>query len=395
MKSSNLKPSLALKLSLAAVGTLTCGLFTSFFFGTGSLVLPGTPGVGQPGGPLSGLSAVELGMFNRGREVFDRDFHRSTGLGAPGMNADSCRACHQDPVLGGAGGLELNVSRFASDNGGMGPFLDLPGGQGLSRLHPPFIPLREECPPEADVFEQRQTPSILGLGLVSEIADADILANEDPTDSNMDGVYGIARLVDINGTMEVGKFGWKAQLPLITDFARDAMLGENGITTPNDGRGLTPDNDGDTEPDPELPFRDFEDIKMFMRKLGPPLRKGSTAPEVAAGELLFDQIGCAVCHIPSLPGPAGPVNLYSNLLLHDVMPTDFRGMAEPGADVGMYRTPPLWGISDTAPYMHDGRAEDLNGAILAHFSEGENARLAYEALAPAQQAELIAFLEDL
>ncbi len=63
-------------------------------------------------------SADEDPIFLRGQELFDRDFNRKDGVGAPEMNADSCRACHQDPVMGGAGPLEVNVSRFASDNGG-------------------------------------------------------------------------------------------------------------------------------------------------------------------------------------------------------------------------------------------------------------------------------------
>ena len=36
-----------------------------------------------------------------------------------------------DPGLGGAGPLEVNVSRFARDNNGQGPFRNLDGGQGL------------------------------------------------------------------------------------------------------------------------------------------------------------------------------------------------------------------------------------------------------------------------
>ena len=127
------------------------------------------------------------------------------------------------------------------DNNGTEPFQDLPGGQALSRLFPPYVEGREECDPIADVFEQRQTPSMLGLGLVSEIDDAVILANQDPTDANADGVFGVARLVDVNGILEVGKFGWKAQLPKVEDFGRDAMLGECGITTPDDGRGFDPE----------------------------------------------------------------------------------------------------------------------------------------------------------
>ena len=70
-------------------------------------------------------------------------------------------------------------------------------------------------------------------------------------------------------------------------------------------------------------------------------------------------------------------------------------MSELGAETGLYRTPPLWGISKTNPYFHDGRATTLVDAILAHESEAEGVRMNYEALSPADQDALIKFLEDL
>ena len=139
--------------------------------------------------------------------------------------------------------------------------------------------------------------------------------------------------------------------------------------------GLTPNHDSENANDPELSIADFVTCAGLCERSHLRSARSQLTSAVINGEALFDQVGCAVCHIPSLPGPTGPVNAYSNFLLHDVMPTDFRGMAEPGADVGMYRTPPLWGIRHTAPYMHDCRAEDLHGAILAHFSEGDSARV--------------------
>ena len=45
--------------------------------------------------------------------------------------------------------------------------------------------------------------------------------------------------------------------------------------------------------------------------------------------------------------------------------------------------------------MHDGRAEDLRGAILAHSGEAEAVRIAYGDLGPTEQNSLILFLEDL
>lgn len=359
------------------------------------LGLPATSGTTPVGSGID-IIAFRDPLFAKGRALFDKDFRYEEGLGAPEMNADSCRGCHQDPVMGGAGGLELNVSRFADDNDGLGPFVNLPGGQGLSKFYPPHVPGREEYDySTATVFEQRQTPSVLGDGLIDRIPAAIILANEDPTDANSDGIFGVARMLTVDGNTEVGRFGWKAQVPHLRDFAKDAMGGELGVTTPDDGRGFAMISDSDAVSDPELSEADVDALTHFMQKLPRPERAGSTSPAVAAGEALFTSVGCAICHIPTLTGPTGPVPLYSNLLLHDVMPADFRGMSEPGADVGMFRTPPLWGIRDTAPYMHDGRAEDLIGAILAHESEAAGVVQNVLNLSPQQRASLLAFLEDL
>lgn len=361
----------------------------------GSAGAQSVPGVGEPGGPERALSAAEMEQWLRGRRLFDHPFHRSDGLGSPEMNADSCRGCHQDPALGGAGGLELNVSRFARDNLGFGPFQDLPGGQAASKLRPPYVAGREEHSAQADVFEQRQTPSILGAGLLDSISDAEILAREDPVDRDGDGIRGVARRVTVGGRTEIGRFGWKAQIPRLRDFAKDAMAGELGITTPDDGRGFALLSDGDATSDPELDESQVEDLFFFMANLAAPRRVGALDPEVALGELLFEQVGCAKCHVPELAGPAGPVRAYTDLLLHDVWPQSFRGMAEPGAGPGVYRTPPLWGIRHTAPYMHDGRAESLRAAILLHAGEAQAVRLAVLGLTAAEMDALLAFLSDL
>ena len=341
-------------------------------------------------------SMAEDPALLRGRALFDQAFHRVDGVGSPEMNADSCRACHQDPVLGGAGPLEVNVSRFGFDDGGVGPFTDLPGGQAVSKLYPPHVPGREEHPGGVgNCFEQRQTPSILGDGLIETIPGFVILANEDPTDSNGDGIFGVAHRVTVDGNTEIGRFGWKAQVPTLRDFVNDAMFGELGMTTPDDGRGFGMRTDGDNALDPEVSPTQVDDIALFLSSLPAPVRGGSQDPQVSFGEGIFQVIGCSTCHIPELLGSTGRVPLFSNLLLHNVMPEGYRGMAEPGAGVGFFRTPPLWGIVDTAPYMHDGRAEDLNDAILHHHGEAAQVRMTYQALTPSQKQALILFLEDL
>ncbi|MEM7261576.1 MAG: di-heme oxidoredictase family protein [Planctomycetota bacterium] len=352
------------------------------------------PPVGALGGPSRALDPAEMEQFIRGRKVFDRDWRLGQGLGND-FNGDSCRSCHQDPVIGGSGGLDVNVFRFANDNGGAGPFMDLPGGQIASKLRRPDLLGREDHDTAADLFEQRNSPSVLGLGLIETIEAATIFANEDPNDTDGDGVRGVARMVDVAGTPEVGRLGWKAGVPQIEDFIGDAMGNEIGITSPDTGRGFAFLTDADGVADPELSTSDFDDMLFFMQLLAAPPRGGSSNPMVALGEQVFSDIGCDTCHTPTLPGADGPVPLYSNLLLHDIHGPTFRGMAEAGADVGFYRTPPLWGVRFTAPYLHDGRAETLLDAVLMHADEAQASRDAYDALSPMEQDALIEFLSDL
>jgi CxxC motif-containing protein (DUF1111 family) len=132
-----------------------------------------------------------------------------------------------------------------------------------------------------------------------------------------------------------------------------------------------------------------------MVNLAEPKRTNPNDPQVALGELRFEQIGCAKCHIPELQGANGPVRAYTDLLLHDIMPDDFRGMQEPGAGAGVFVTQPLWGIRHTAPYLHDGRAEDLVAAIEGHHGEAQGAHDAFDFLPQIDKDALIAFLKDL
>ncbi|NRA96153.1 MAG: hypothetical protein HRU14_08100 [Planctomycetes bacterium] len=353
------------------------------------------PPVGAEGGPLFPLSGGQLASWINGRRVFDRDFESDDGVGFPDFNGDSCRGCHQDPAIGGAGGLDLNVSRFAFDNGGAGPFMNLPGGQLNHRFRRPDSPGREDPPATADVFEQRQAPSILGLGLIELVPESEILANADPNDANGDGVFGHARFVNINGVDELGRFGWKAGVPSLLDFANDAMSNEVGITVPDVSRGFGFATDADGFPDPEITLGEIQDLSFFMSNLAAPPRGGATSPLVANGEALFSQIGCDLCHVPMLNSTVGPIFPYSNFLLHSVAPPSFRGMEEPSAPAGFYRTPPLWGISKTGPYMHDGSAETLMDAIFAHRGEASVVNAMFTNLSAGEKTELLAFLNDL
>ena len=353
------------------------------------------PPVGTEGGPAFELSAGELATWVSGRRIFDRDFHSENGLGLPDFNGDSCRGCHNRPEIGGAGGLDVNVSRFGQDNGGAGPFVAPPEGQLNHRFRRPDTPGREDPSPAADVFEQRQAPSVFGLGLIQLVPESEILANEDPNDLNGDGIFGYARFVDINGTMELGRFGWKCGVPNLTDFSNDALTQELGITIPDNSRGFGSTSDNDPIADPEITASEISDLTFYMSNLAAPPRTGSTSPLVSNGEVIFQQLGCATCHVPTLNSSVGPISPYSNFLLHNVAPPGFRGMVEPNAPAGYYRTPPLWGISKTAPYMHDGSAASIYDAIAAHAGEAAGVTAAFNALSAGDLDALLAFLNDL
>jgi CxxC motif-containing protein (DUF1111 family) len=359
------------------------------------------PDVGQFGGPLRALSADETEQFKRGRAVFDHDFGFSAGAGsmtgADGVarfNGDSCRACHSDPVIGGAGPRDVNVMRHGVIDMN-GNFLPPPSTTNTilhkeTRLGVPVV----QPDPQCNICEHRMTPHLFGAGLIDAISQDTILSHaRDVADS--DGVKGRAHVLPNDG--RVGRFGWKADVPSAAEFVRDAMGAELGLTVPpQDGLtfGRTEDTDG--VPDPELPLQDLQDVAFFMSMLaGPPRQAAADPSQAAQGESIFSSIGCAKCHIPSMPSSLGDVPLFSDLLLHEILPPTAHGIVSGNAGQREFRTAPLWGLSQTAPYFHNGAADTIDQAIRMHDGEAAAIRQAYEGLSESDQAALLAFLGTL
>jgi CxxC motif-containing protein (DUF1111 family) len=390
----------------------------------------GTPNTVPPqtcelGDPIPGLTISELDAFDRGKIVFEKRFKPSEGLGAF-YNATSCASCHSTPVSGGAAELYRNFYMAVS-----GP----PGAQfPLSQLVSPIVPSygsgphmlfanftleggRVSIPDQPDVtVAQRGSIPIFGTGLFEFISNGTILANADPDDLiNPDGISG--RYNSDFGA--VGRLGQKAQANNIEIFTRaplfnqmgitsDPLLGSGGIVSARAAAQGTfdpdvPTTDADGVADPEISLGDLSDLIAYTRFLAPPARRQMDG-YAAYGEVLFEQVGCVKCHIPTLASSRGPVNAYTDLLIHD-MGTDladgislgfpqFSNISPPTTDQE-WRTPPLWGISLSGPYMHDGRAATLEEAIVMHAGEADAVQNAYLALPKDQQARLIAFLEHL
>ena len=348
------------------------------------------PDVGAYGGPVTGLAGNDLTQFVAGRAVFDRDVSLAAGLG-PQFNGDSCRACHFDPVVGGSGPDDVNVTRqgFVGPNGFVAPSVG-------TMLHhqAAAVGVRPEPDPMCNLFEARQPPPVFGLGLVDRIDDATILSHEDPNDANGDGIHGRAnRLAD----GRIGRLGWKANVPSLAEFARDALSNELGVTVPAQA-GLTFGfaSDSDSSPDPEIAQGDVDSLVFYMQQLGPPPRTHHDEGQEQHGGFVFVEVGCASCHIPALPTHDG-VNafLFSDLLLHDITPPGTLGIADGTVKMTEFRTAPLWGLAKTAPYMHDGRAFTIEDAILAHDGEAKAAHDAFSVLSSTDHDALIAFLSSL
>ena len=124
------------------------------------------------------------------------------------------------------------------------------------------------------------------------------------------------------------------------------------------------------------------------------------------GAASFVDTGCALCHTPSLrTGNATvaalrnqPVNLYSDLLLHNMGQGLADGVSQGQAGVAEFRTAPLWGLGQRLFFLHDGRASDLSSAIQAHHSRGSEANAVvanYNRLPEPAKQDMLNFLRSL
>ncbi len=250
-------------------------------------------------------------------------------------------------------------------------------------------------------ISQRNTPSLFGAGAIEGI-DEKVLANQ-AARQRLLGMGGrVARTVD----GRTGKFGWKGQKATLREFVEEAAAGELGLETPNRHQGADPRGPAEPAPGVDLGKDQIDAITAFVTSLPRPERAESESNR--SGQRLFRELECSKCHVPNLGGVEG---LYSDLLLHDMKPEVRESgqyqvfgtstAAAPGGDADSaaradeWRTPPLWGIRESAPYMHDGRAPGLEQAILEHGGESEASARKFARLGDPQKDQLIRFLRSL
>src|SRR4051812_40783523 len=324
------------------------------------------------------------------------------GLG-PVFNARSCAACHFQGGVGGGGHLEHNAVGFEvfarPDDpnfitGSIHNFSVDPAHKESERRLQAMYPIirgrttvsgspgcqtTTVIPDFNPVHTQTvQTTALFGAGWIDLISDRAILRNArnrgireaaNELSLKFDGIP-VGRVRHVEGG--VGKFGWKAQSATLSGFVAVACANELGLGTPTTEQAK-PLADPNRSAAPDLDKKQFRALVAFVKTLPKPVEvQPDGASERAAavrGKELFTTVGCAVCHVPDLGGVKG---VYSDFLLYtlDAPPAPSRGgdgyNTEPPPELQLpprpegdpkspeWKTPPLWGVADSAPYLHDG-----------------------------------------
>lgn len=256
-----------------------------------------------------------------------------------------------------------------------------------------------------------------------------------------EGALDVSKVEGVNGDLIVRPFGWKGVVSRLRRFVEDAARVHFGIQSqvlaenyeqnpdiPHLGPGpnwYDPDNDGEVR---ELEEGILTTTAVYLALLETPVILPPHDPGLrdrwANGSALFDSVGCAGCHKRSLellqstwhetsdttggavtlellyegdqPRGNNQVALFSDLKRHAMG----KGLAdahdnEQGLPRDVFLTRPLWGLAETPPYLHDGRAATIPAAILAHGGEAQASRDAFAALSAGEQADLHIFLLSL
>ena len=270
--------------------------------------------------------------------------------------------------------------------------------------------------PDDIMISPRIAQHLVGLGLLEAIDEETLQSLSDPNDSDGDGISGKVNIVYNHETdqMEIGRFGWKANQPTVRQQTALAFREDIGITS-----ALFPDElcaefqnectEARSGGEPELTEDILDRVTLYTEVIAVPARRNWNDSDVLKGKRAFHNIGCASCHIQKLETGVHPehpelsnqtIYPYTDLLLHDMG----EGLADHAPDAKAtgteWRTPPLWGIglietvSGHTYFLHDGRARNLEEAILWHGGEAEESREQFKELSKEERDNLIKFLNS-
>jgi len=407
--------------------------------------------------------------------VFPRNFNRISG-----PDANSCAGCHNQPRTGGAGDQVANV--FV-----LGQRFDFASFDPHDAL--PLRGSRDErgVPATLDtVANERNTVGLFGAGFIEMLARQmtarlqslrDTLAPGDSVPLRAKGIeFGIlsrhadgrwdsskittlapASLAssgaDDPPSLIIRPFHQAGAVVSLREFSNNAFNHHHGIQPTERFGPRDPDGDGQSA---EMTRADVTAVSVYQATLAVPGRVIPRDPVIEAavrkGEVVFEDIGCADCHVPALrlrqkgwvysePGPYNPpgnlrpgdapelavdlldpqlarprlrrrgkfveVPAYTDFRLHDITsgpddancePLDMHfapGSEDFFAGNCRFLTSRLWGVASSAPYFHHGRYTTLREAIEAHRGDAAYSYRRWRALGAFERDAVIEFLKTL
>lgn len=362
--------------------------------------------------------------------IYELQHDVTTGLG-PLYNGRSCAECHQNPVSGGSSQFtELRIGHnvngtFVNPTVPIGDGAATIAGRSLLNDRAVVPEAQEHIPVTENIRALRAALNTLGDGFVEAIDDSTLIAistaQSKLTGGRIQGEAIEVPVLEAPGQTRIGRFGWKDQHSSLLSFIGDAYLNEMGVTNrlrPHDT--VANGTFGKITPDPEdlpddLGLADIDHFAQFIRGTRVPPRDTALAATPAArqGETIFNTIGCAICHAPTLvTAPPGTVidggmftvppalgnkiiHPFSDYLLHDVNTGDGIVQNAPADTANKLRTAPLWALRERPRYMHDLRSLTLENAIERHGGEAADVTQIFRELSDSDRQALFTFLHSL
>jgi mono/diheme cytochrome c family protein len=365
-----------------------------------------------------------------------------------GPDAFGCFSCHSKGGPDGAGTQTQNA--FMRGDGertggadqrnpphvlGLGPIACL-AREMSAELHAQADAAREHARAEGRPVERQLATKGVSFGRIT---------------AEPDGTVDAGAVEGVDPDLTIRPFGWKGHQETLRGMVEESLhihqgllsnriqlaVGDGSLAAAPYGRGPWYDVDEDgvsVEIQPSM----LTTVVAYLAQLEVPTIRPPRDPGLvdawAAGRSRFDEIGCAGCHVPTLeledtkldarqdPDPDRPafiidvakdgdgpkvepkyagnttpylVHLFSDLKRHDMGPALATPAAQGTIPARVFLTRPLWGLAETAPYLHDGRAPTVHEAIVLHGGEAAPARDAYLALDEPGRASVRVFLASL
>jgi hypothetical protein len=411
----------------------------------------------------------------RGRQLFQRKFRVAHGLGprtGDGLGdiandgsigaglSDSCASCHSRPL--GSAGFGGNV--FTRPDSRDTPHLF---GLGLQEM------LADEISTELRHLRTRAShvAALGGQPFVVPLRSKGV--DYGSITAMPDGTFDTSQVDGIDPDLRVRPFFAEGSTISIREFVVGALNAEMGVESPDtdmlsayNGQDVrTPSgfllsgSRDNIEPPPvasatedsdfdgvvnEMPMAGVDHLEFYLLNYFKPGR-GRITNNVRRGEGTFEEIGCAVCHIPdmliksdrrvadvetefnandsngvfnSLFATAVPLYtefddgsglpllrkpnrssflveaIYTDFKRHDLGPNFWERNFD-GTLQKEFMTEALWGVANSPPYGHDGRSGTLDEVIRRHGGDASAQAMSYANLNGGERRNLLDFLSTL